>query len=103
MSKEATQQGLVAEVRCMVCVLEHSNGISSFVAEESIGPGGPTILAAMADVDAEVTIFYDTTNKLTKFFKETTNSGCPPPINMPDPLLDVDDNPPQQELEPAQQ
>jgi hypothetical protein len=37
--------------------------------------------------------------------KTTTNSGCPPAINMSDPLLLVieDNNTPQQELEPAQQ
>jgi hypothetical protein len=73
------------------------NRISSFVAEENILPGGPTILAATTDVD-------DATNNLTSFVEETTNSGCPPlTINMPDPLLVVDDNPPQQESEPAQQ
>jgi hypothetical protein len=37
--------------------------------------------------------------------KTTTNSGCPPAINMPDPLLVIlkDNNTPQQKLEPAQQ
>jgi hypothetical protein len=79
------------------------NRISSFVAEKKIGPGGPTILAATTSVDKEVTIVDDTTNNLTSFLEETTNSGCPPPINMPDPLLVVDYNPPQQESEPAQQ
>ncbi len=79
------------------------NRISSFVAEEKIGPGGPTVLAATTSVDKEVTIVDDTTNNLTSFLEETTNSGCPPPINMPDPLLVVDYNPPQQESEPAQQ
>jgi hypothetical protein len=66
------------------------NQISSFVAEENVLPGGPTILAATADVDEEVIIVDDTTNNLTSFVEETINSGCPPPINMPDPLLVVD-------------
>ncbi len=45
-------------------------------------------------------------NNLTSVIQKTTNSGCPPAINMPDPLLVLeDDNPPQQELEhePAHQ
>jgi hypothetical protein len=46
----------------------------------------------------------DTSNNLTSVIQETTNSGCPPPINMPDPLLVVEeDNPPQQESEPGQE
>jgi hypothetical protein len=63
------------------------NRILSFVAEE-----------------IEVKI-DDTSNNLTSVIQETTNSGCPPPINMPDPLLVVEDNnPPQQEQsEPAQE
>jgi hypothetical protein len=63
------------------------NRISSFVSEE-----------------IEVKI-DDTSNNLTSVIQETTKSGCPPPINMPDPLLVVeDDNPPQQEQwEPAQE
>ncbi len=40
-------------------------------------------------------------NNLTSVNQQTTNSGCPPPINMPDPLLVVDYNPPQQESEPG--
>jgi hypothetical protein len=60
-------------------------------------------LAATTDTEREVTIVDDTTNNFTSFIEETTNSGCPPPINMPDPLSVEDDNPPQQELEPAQQ
>ena len=79
------------------------NRISSFVAEEKIGPGGPTVLAATTSVDKEVTIVDDTTNNLTSFLEETNNSGCPPPTNMPDPLLVVGYNPPQQESKPAQQ
>ncbi len=59
-------------------------------------------MAATTSVDKEVTIVDDTTNNLTSFLEETTNSGCPLPINVPDPLLVVDDNnPPQQESEPG--
>jgi hypothetical protein len=46
----------------------------------------------------------DTSNNKTSVIKETTNHGCPLPINVPDPSLVVEDNnPPQQESEPAQQ
>jgi hypothetical protein len=60
------------------------------------------ISSLVAGEEIEVTI-DDTSNNLTNsVIKETTNFGCPPPINMPDPLLVVEDeNPPQQESELA--
>jgi hypothetical protein len=65
------------------------NRISSFVAEQE-----NSMNATEMEVDP---------NNLTSVIQKTTNSGCPPAINMPDPLLVLeDDNPPHQELEPAQ-
>jgi hypothetical protein len=102
MSKEATQHKVWLQKLDAWFASQNINQILSFVAEENILPGGPTILAATTNVDQEVTIVDYTTDTFTSFVEETTNSGCPLPINVPDPLLVVDDNnPPQQESEPG--